>query len=177
MGNGETRNLACPYSTYPGKGRRDGVWTGNRGVTKASPASGSTKAQEGTARLGVKEGVKLEVRCDCLDVWYPIDVTYAFVAAVVSNFSRSSVKIEESSSTSSEESGIRYSKRHSQDEDKSFNSQALLLQSSQPFRAVDVTLASSFSRCLVLTPSQRRPFPKSSLKFLVGLSKASGTLL
>uniref|UniRef100_J3NCV7 Uncharacterized protein n=1 Tax=Oryza brachyantha TaxID=4533 RepID=J3NCV7_ORYBR len=56
MGNGETRNLACPYSTYPGKGRRDGVWTGNRGVTKASPASGSTKAQEGTARLGVKEG-------------------------------------------------------------------------------------------------------------------------
>uniref|UniRef100_J3MJZ5 Uncharacterized protein n=1 Tax=Oryza brachyantha TaxID=4533 RepID=J3MJZ5_ORYBR len=61
MGNGETRNLACPYSTYPGKGRRDGVWTGNRGVTKASPASGSTKAQEGTARLGVKEGVKPEV--------------------------------------------------------------------------------------------------------------------
>uniref|UniRef100_J3L068 Uncharacterized protein n=1 Tax=Oryza brachyantha TaxID=4533 RepID=J3L068_ORYBR len=66
MGNGETRNLACPYSTYPGKGRRDGVWTGNRGVTKASPASGSTKAQEGTARLGVKEGVKPEVWCDCL---------------------------------------------------------------------------------------------------------------
>uniref|UniRef100_J3KV65 Uncharacterized protein n=1 Tax=Oryza brachyantha TaxID=4533 RepID=J3KV65_ORYBR len=64
MGNGETRNLACPYSTYPGKGRRDGVWTGNRGVTKASPASGSTKAQEGTARLGVKEGVKPEVWCD-----------------------------------------------------------------------------------------------------------------
>uniref|UniRef100_J3M5J2 Uncharacterized protein n=1 Tax=Oryza brachyantha TaxID=4533 RepID=J3M5J2_ORYBR len=59
MGNGETRNLACPYSTYPGKGRRDGVWTDNRGVTKASAASGSTKAQEGTARLGVKEGVRI----------------------------------------------------------------------------------------------------------------------
>uniref|UniRef100_J3KVB1 Uncharacterized protein n=1 Tax=Oryza brachyantha TaxID=4533 RepID=J3KVB1_ORYBR len=40
----------------PGKGERDGVWTGNRGVTKASAASGFTKAQEGTARLGVKEG-------------------------------------------------------------------------------------------------------------------------
>uniref|UniRef100_J3LCS0 Uncharacterized protein n=1 Tax=Oryza brachyantha TaxID=4533 RepID=J3LCS0_ORYBR len=61
MGNGETRNLACPYSTYQGKGEPDGVWTGNRGVTKASTASGSTKAQEGTARLGVKEGVKPEV--------------------------------------------------------------------------------------------------------------------
>uniref|UniRef100_J3MX42 Uncharacterized protein n=1 Tax=Oryza brachyantha TaxID=4533 RepID=J3MX42_ORYBR len=24
MGNGETRNLACPYSTYQGKGGRDG---------------------------------------------------------------------------------------------------------------------------------------------------------
>uniref|UniRef100_J3N8Q9 Uncharacterized protein n=1 Tax=Oryza brachyantha TaxID=4533 RepID=J3N8Q9_ORYBR len=43
MGNGETRNLACPYSTYQGKGERDGVWTDNRGVTKASAASRFTK--------------------------------------------------------------------------------------------------------------------------------------
>uniref|UniRef100_J3MVR9 Auxin transport protein BIG n=2 Tax=Oryza brachyantha TaxID=4533 RepID=J3MVR9_ORYBR len=66
MGNGETRNLAYPYSTYQGKGECDGVWTGNHGVTEVSAASRFTKAQEGTARLGVKEGMKPEVRCDCL---------------------------------------------------------------------------------------------------------------
>uniref|UniRef100_J3LW25 Uncharacterized protein n=1 Tax=Oryza brachyantha TaxID=4533 RepID=J3LW25_ORYBR len=81
-----------------------------------------------------------------LDVCHPINVTSAFVAAVVSNFSRSSVKTEDSS----EESGLRYSKRRSQDEDKSFKSQALLLQLSQAFRAIDVILASSFSRCLMV---------------------------
>uniref|UniRef100_J3N8T2 Uncharacterized protein n=1 Tax=Oryza brachyantha TaxID=4533 RepID=J3N8T2_ORYBR len=43
-----------------GKGRRDGVWTGNRGVTKAYATSGFTKAQERTARLGVKEGGLIE---------------------------------------------------------------------------------------------------------------------
>uniref|UniRef100_J3LCA9 Uncharacterized protein n=1 Tax=Oryza brachyantha TaxID=4533 RepID=J3LCA9_ORYBR len=66
-----------------GKGRRDGVWTGNRGVTKASPASGSTEAQEGTARLGVKEGVKPEV---CLRAV----VALAGVVAAVVAFAASS---------------------------------------------------------------------------------------
>uniref|UniRef100_J3KVG3 Uncharacterized protein n=1 Tax=Oryza brachyantha TaxID=4533 RepID=J3KVG3_ORYBR len=60
-----------------GKGRRDGVWTGNRGVTKASPASGSTKAQEGTARLGVKEGKLSTVQ---------MEVTLRFKACLQSRF-------------------------------------------------------------------------------------------
>uniref|UniRef100_J3N7U1 Uncharacterized protein n=1 Tax=Oryza brachyantha TaxID=4533 RepID=J3N7U1_ORYBR len=112
MGNGETCNLACPYSTYQGKGKRDGVWTGNHGVTKASTTSGFTKAQVGTARLGVKEGVKPEVRCVA-----SLQRTSAFAAAVVSNFGRSSVKSEESSSATGEESDIGNFKRRSQDED------------------------------------------------------------
>uniref|UniRef100_J3LC75 Uncharacterized protein n=1 Tax=Oryza brachyantha TaxID=4533 RepID=J3LC75_ORYBR len=118
-----------------GKGGRDGVWTGHRGVTMTSAASGFTKAQEGTTRLGLKEGVKPEVRLflDTLlhslfllpwvllieygDVCHPIDVTRTFVVAVVRKSFRSSVKIEESSSTRGEESGVRYFKRRAQGED------------------------------------------------------------
>uniref|UniRef100_J3MJZ6 Transposase-associated domain-containing protein n=1 Tax=Oryza brachyantha TaxID=4533 RepID=J3MJZ6_ORYBR len=55
--------MASNFLTYQGKGGRDGVWMGNYGVMMAFAASVFTKAQEGTARLGVKEGVKPEVRC------------------------------------------------------------------------------------------------------------------